>query len=934
MEMKMKNPYLNTGWLSFRCVLPAFLLVLHATGLLAQEAKTRDQDAFVSSFPCLDVPVPEAAPVDEYQIHEDGGLVYDPLFREALKTGTLVRPEPGNRQRASLDAGAGMTVSLDAPRRVPAYSVAEIPYRIQWGAGGAEAPSFPLAIEAVAFEDPKRRDGRDLFDLALPGQIDLDVEFMGSITAHLTPGARHNLRADMLDEPGHYPGFERREQVRSGVIEAGDLVWFQFQVTNTGNTIFKPEGFGGCQFFPILKKRDAEGRWVDAGGAYNLYVRDTDYLYPGESRTYWVHCTGSYPGYSGSGASETPQGFGLTPGEYRFLFRMTYRCYETDDPFLNIWEGPIGFVWEMPFLVEAAPRQVDPFEGRKLDLGQNETDHITRFIHTFEEFMTAFDCHLKAPERGDAVEGKLHVQLAPWTQEIVLKLVTSDPLEVRTVALPLEIDRSSLDLAFDPDPDLFHVRDGYWRPVIASQSMADMRTNVQIGPFPERHIRARLREMMECGINTVATTSMPWLYDDRTSPESNYQGDAFKYFLDLARAEGLEVFGWGTYPFDRATVLPIAQWISGKAFAARSFTHGGAMVGMCEPNLPLANAVLWDYQARRWGDLYFQSARGEVPIDVEDTRGWMRQDIHIRYPAGEETVRVFQAWLRKKYQGLDALNDCWGTAYHDWSEIQPEAGQSANQFGHRWEYTNPDHAFHDWSKPVLDWDVFRTELRLQNYADTLAEFRKSVPGAVINVRTEGGNVLVSGLSPVSANAHFRHIYYSQRRCALMAEVVQARPGLIRLHSDYTTVPYTPSEIRFLTRTGVQQGVIPCYFPQFDNMRDIAINARYGTEYQVHYNLPEPRKGYMMHVLHAVYPWFKAVYEEGGIPGILWEDYQCDGFATVTQKREMRLFHEKLGTLIARPENRRLRRAQVGNDHDEWRRELDVHPCYILTGQQP
>ncbi|MGQ9652057.1 MAG: hypothetical protein ACUVXJ_18300 [Phycisphaerae bacterium] len=53
------------------------------------------------------------------------------------------------------------------------------------------------------------------------------------------------------------------------------------------------------------------------------------------------------------------------------------------------------------------------------------------------------------------------------------------------------------------------------------------------------------------------------------------------------------------------------------------------------------------------------------------------------------------------------------------------------------------------------------------------------------------------------------------------------------------------------------------------MRDIAISRRYGTEFQIHYNLPEPRKGYVMYCLAASYPWFTAVHEAGGIPGILW-----------------------------------------------------------------
>ena len=130
------------------------------------------------------------------------------------------------------------------------------------------------------------------------------------------------------------------------------------------------------------------------------------------------------------------------------------------------------------------------------------------------------------------------------------------------------------------------------------------------------------------------------------------------------------------------------------------------------------------------------------------------------------------------------------------------------------------------------------------------------------------------------------------------------------------MPYTPSELRALVRAGARQGVIPAYLPQFDNMRDIAINARYGSDYQVHYNLPAPRKGYMMHCLPALYPWFAAVYEEGGIPGILWEDYQCDGFATQTQKREMRFFLEKLRAAMARPEARTARAVEP--PPQQWR----------------
>jgi hypothetical protein len=103
------------------------------------------------------------------------------------------------------------------------------------------------------------------------------------------------------------------------------------------------------------------------------------------------------------------------------------------------------------------------------------------------------------------------------------------------------------------------------------------------------------------------------------------------------------------------------------------------------------------------------------------------------------------------------------------------------------------------------------------------------------------------------------------------------------------------------------------------VRDIAINEKYGTDYQTHYNLPAPKKGYMMHCLTALYPWFQAVAEEGGIPGILWEDYQCDGFATETQKREMRFFTAKLREAYARPVVRETLAVPAAPPSDAWRR---------------
>jgi len=279
---------------------------------------------------------PSPAPVTEYPIHADGGIVYDPLKREAEHTTQLdrYRNAPTNQQELKL---GNCRLRVSVPKSATAYDVVPIPYELSWegpksAAGESKIrrggirrgePAFPLAIEATAFEDESRRKGRDCYDLNLPGRIDLDVEYLGSITAHTRPGGRHNLKPDMSDQPAVYPPFDRRAFVCSGVVEAGDLVWFKLRYTNSGNTILDPEGFGGCMFYPQLLQKQKDGKYEAIGTPYNLYYRDLEYLFPGESHEIWLHLASNMPGFAeGEGKSGTPQGFGIAPGEYKLQLRI------------------------------------------------------------------------------------------------------------------------------------------------------------------------------------------------------------------------------------------------------------------------------------------------------------------------------------------------------------------------------------------------------------------------------------------------------------------------------------------------------------------------------------------------------------------------------------------------------------------------------------
>lgn len=89
------------------------------------------------------------------------------------------------------------------------------------------------------------------------------------------------------------------------------------------------------------------------------------------------------------------------------------------------------FIGAQPISVKdnAGPAPVAPMEVSLID--GDKDDKISRYIHTFEEFMTSFDCWQNAD--SDSINGMLHLQVAPWTKEIVIKLIATDPVQCRTL---------------------------------------------------------------------------------------------------------------------------------------------------------------------------------------------------------------------------------------------------------------------------------------------------------------------------------------------------------------------------------------------------------------------------------------------------------------------------------------------------------------------
>lgn len=804
---------------------------------------------------------------------------YTALSDAARKAGKLERYESCPTNAGSIRL-AGYSLDFTIPKTARAYDVVPVRYTLSQPAGARRA-----AVEAVAFEDAAKAKDMALYDLAVPGDMGVKIEYLGSVCADLDDENYIALTPDGKAPVSPFPPVKRDPMVHSSTVREAPAAWFKFRITNTGNTILDPEGFGAAFAEPILRRFDKDGKEEWHARPVNNCERFLTYTYPGESHEIWVNFFSPKLGAMCRG---------LTEGDYRVDFRLVYRYHREYNYWVNIWSGVEFARLEVPVRVakEAAETPVEP-NFVAADVGET----MPGDFDTFEEFMTAFRIH-QGTEKPVAQQGVIYLQVAPWTENVVAKLILTDPKEIAVARLPIRVTGETLQVKHNPKNVMVVERDGREEPAVVVQAMPGMRTGFQLGPYPEEHMLRDIEEMKALGVNVIANTAGNWWIPEVSGRKGvELHSACYKYWYDvLVRRTGMKLMGWSLYPPSGQGWYDNAEPLLGRK-VEYSLADGGYVgwhsnsVDMGDPAVPEVIAAWTRLNHSRWGDLWLKTRDGRVPIDIEDTWGWMRDDINLRYNLGPLGLARFREWVKAKYATLEATNKAWGSAYKNFDEIDPQVDQGIEGDGlsHGQVYNKKDHVFHDWSPAVNDWDLFRTELRMEIYSKALEIIRKTIPGAEMSLRTEGANLVIKG-DPASDNMHWRHVYYSQRRNAMIYDT-WVKSEVIRFHSDYTTLPYSEEDWRQAMREMVASGVIPVYLPQFDHMRDILLNDHYGRDYQVHYGLDKPTKGMMVHCLMAAYPWWKATYEEGGAPGIIWSDYLCDGFATETQKRELRLLRD-------------------------------------------
>ena len=824
----------------------------------------------------LDGATPASAISDAYTIHSDGGMIYNPLSRELDKADkTKYNTAKKTTGKLTLDDGSVLNYSL--PTDVTAYDLIPITYTLS----NASGASTPLYVEATTFED---KTG-SYYDLCLPGNVKLAFEYKGYVSAENDTSNRPFLSSNFTkDVQGtQYPQYTASDLVASDTVPSGKPLWFKFKITNTGNTILDGDGNGTFCFKPTLYNVTSQKTTEYANRHYRL----TEDLYPGESIELYM--------YFGSSS-----GMALSAGNYNINVECLVRNEQSNPDWgSKIWDGYSYGTATKAITVSDTPT-ITNNSSAKYTVNRATPSRNT-WLHTYEEFTTSFDSWLKPTSINTSQTNTLYVQSAAWSDRVVLKFMRGTALNMVSATIPLKVETDSIKIKLNATADNYIVTDeGTKYPATASQSMCDMRVNTSLSPDANTDQINELLDMKDCGINLVSTTQS-FNIESINKPTSNVNNNADSiYFVsDVLRKLGMRMEGYTGYPYLDNTTLKGAYWYSHD----RDVT-GNLSNGFGDTKMALANGLRGLYQFMRWGDNFRVNAQNKVIFSVEDTRGWMRIDFNARHTTDEQSITDFQAWLTQKYGTIQKLNAAWGSNYTDFTKIDPTEGTTKD---HDWDsHLASTAALQEWSVGVNDWDIFRTLQRTQNYTgilDTLKNYSSSHASlnaasvdAIMSIRTEGGNITAS-VPYNTQNSHFRHVYYSQRRCALIPEIL-AKSGTVGVHSDYVTLPYSVSELKTLISSSTSMGITSMPLLQANRMRDIAINSKYGDNYAKHYNLTGSNtKGAYISTQVSVFESFKAIYENGGIPGILWEDYLCDGYVTETQQKEMKFYASKITEMM-------------------------------------
>ena len=136
-------------------------------------------------------------------VDADPQVSYTALSDAARRAGQLDRYQNVPQNAGTLKLG-DYVLSYSIPKQVRAYDVVPIGYHL-----GQPAGARRVAVEAVAGEDPAKVQGRALYDAAIPGELKVNIEYLGSVSADYDTARCVFLTPDPKTPVSPYPALSR-----------------------------------------------------------------------------------------------------------------------------------------------------------------------------------------------------------------------------------------------------------------------------------------------------------------------------------------------------------------------------------------------------------------------------------------------------------------------------------------------------------------------------------------------------------------------------------------------------------------------------------------------------------------------------------------------------------------------------------------------------
>ena len=320
--------------------------------------------------------------------------------------------------------------------------------------------------------------------------------------------------------------------------------------------------------------------------------------------------------------------------------------------------------------------------------------------------------------------------------------------------------------------------------------------------------------MMDCGINVVASTSMPWLYDDMHNAEVQLPGGCLEVLPGRARgAKGCSSKAGArirsTAPPSRTSPAGSparrSRWIASTPAGYPAISHADPICPRPTPPPGSTSSTAGATCTIRWKTARCPSA-SKTPA-----AGCGRTSTSATRWASS-TMQAFREWVKDKYGTIEAANTAWGTSLRSFDEIDPEKDQVHEpvrpQVGvHRPASTRSTTG----TRPLPTSTQFRTELRVEELQGHAGHRPQGDPGRDDPPADRGRQ---------RARQRHRSRKTPTRTCgtsttasagaALIAEIMQ-KSGVVQLPLGlHDHALHARASSGSSSRTAVEQGIIPIY----------------------------------------------------------------------------------------------------------------------------